>query len=567
MDKEKCINMNKLHKIFLYFLVCVNNNSRGMLQCSDSYVTSTPLHRRVSKLISSPMQNDVEAYWSKRLEEAVRNNKHKLIKEAFYYVPGLYVPGLAHKPCGEAALHVAVILSRYGSVKLLYEYGMSLNAQGTNGDAPLHSAKNAKMAHLLVGYGADINQKNDAGETPFFTTIKNSRLAVARVYVKAGANVNEGDNNKDTPLHYAVNNLGPEEVKFLLYHGADANQPNNKWLTVYDIIRKWHINDHTERKRKEDIVGAFQDFKKVFDEIAYPSVDDTHFTVMSLLACNGKKLKEILMLDAAGYCSPEIISAEKVLKTCDIVVWEELTSELSPYSKEVLRLAKLIAQRSCFRQQFLNCLQDNNFFMAKSLVQANPYILYTYQDEYECDEASTLLAEKFFAIPAGTSDYRHVKELLLEGFNIDAYDDQGKSLLCLLIMDPTDKVKYKDLLKAGVKVNTIDNSGKTPLSYAVALGDEDKVRALLRHGAVVRSDMIKEEILPGIRSLCDEAFNAQKCCACGWHQDNMSALPCIKRHVAHINGYGYMRQFICENCYLERDHCPLCKRLLDEYGW
>jgi len=513
-----------------------------------------PLQYYRIKVMPRIINNYAEEYWSKKLEEATSKtpNNLKLIKEALYYVPDL-----VRKPCGKQALRSAVVLARYSSVKLLFERGASLNAQGNNGDAPLHITANGSMAQLLVNRGADINQKNDAGETPFFTAIKNSRLEVAHVYFKAGANVNENDNNKDTPLHYAVNNLGSEEVKFLLYHGADANQPNKQWLTAYDIVQEWNINDQAERKRKEDIVGAFQVFKAVFDEIAYPSVDDTHFTVMSLLASKGQKLKEILMLDAAGYCSRDIIFAEKVLNTCDGTIWLELTSKLSSYSKEVLQLARLIGQRSFFRQQLLQFLQNNNFFVAKGLVQANPYILYTYQGEHEFDEVSVLFADKFLDISADSPNYRRVKELLLEGFNLDACDDEGKSLLCHLIMDKNDTKKYKDLLKAGVKVNTVDSSGKTPLSYAVALGDEDKVRALLEYGAVVRDNMIQEqEEQSSMQQLLREVFNMQGCSLCGRHSEDMSVMPCINRHV----------YFICPDCYGERDNCYLCKRPLDDYG-
>jgi ankyrin repeat protein len=531
-------------------IIGFSSSAIGMeLDKQDKVFYNSPMYlQSVSQRRSIANRDFNEKFVLQQLLDLVKKNNVKDIKEIFNEKPQL-----ARRSCGQMVLYEALKMSQHNCIELLLMYEVSPNAVTVGGNCPLHCARDVKSAQLLIDYGADVEQKNDKGQTAVFSAMHDSRFDVARILFKAGININDGDKNGDTPLHYAVISLGKEEVKFLLYHGANADQPNNKGITAYQMA--WD--------RAGDTFQAFEECKKVLflpgNIVFYNKCfNDKPSDLINLLAHDGRNLKKLLMLDAAGYCSSDIVIAENVFKKqCTDKIWTELSSKVSPFSSDLLLLVKKIKARSSYRIEFLNALQNNQFFIAKQLIQSNPYLLYTYKNEYPFDEVNNLLANKFFAISVSESDYRHIKDLLYECFDFNFYDDQGRTLLCQLI-DSIDTIKYKDLLKTGIPVNTIDNYGKSPLSYAILRGDEDKIKTLLQYDAVVRDDMLIEESAYFLSHLLNEVFCMQKCLVCKKHEYNMSNIPCINRHVGN---------FICKYCYeLMNSECPECGNILNEYG-
>lgn len=461
-------------------------------------------------------------------------------------------PKLAHMPCGEKALLHVIDTSKHSDyIEMLLVHKVNPNVLIDGDDCLLHRVKGQRSAQLLVDHGANVHHKNKKGATPLFTVIQDSlleeiRFDIASILLKAGADVNAIDAKKNSPLDYAVMNVDPKAIKFLLYCEADPNRFNGKLRTAYQMaLKKGGI-----------VLQAFEECKKIFSVINAMVENNKNYTIMSLLMDDGRQLKNILQCDYSGHCSADIVIAEKLLQQCDNDVWDELGISYSSCSKELIVLAKLIAERSRHRDSFLRELRDANFLFARRLLEANPYLLYTYYNEYSSDEVSNVLADKFLSIFTYSPDYQHLRYLFCECFDVDRCDEQKKTLLYQLLMDGS--LKSVDLLRVGFNVNVVDENGKTPLAHALLSGKQERVERLLHYGAVVQSGMLDTGKAIFLNDLLLKTFYLQRCYGCEDHPEDISIIPCIKKHVD---------KFICKSCYRKANgKCPCCKRDLEPYG-
>ena len=78
---------------------------------------------------------------------------------------------------------------------------------------------------------ADLNLKNNEGQTALMMAVDRDNLEIARTLVEAGADVNAADNDGNTVLHQAAID-GQEFVKYLVGKGANVNAINGKGKTA-----------------------------------------------------------------------------------------------------------------------------------------------------------------------------------------------------------------------------------------------------------------------------------------------------------------------------------------------
>ena len=130
--------------------------------------------------------------------------------------------------CKDKSLHEAIAVHDLKTVERLIHNGADLNARNENGETPLHIASHVNrvdIAKLLVLNGADINAKSAFGWTPLHSACIDSRLtaSVAEFLILTGADIHARTADDATPLHAAARGGHSGTVKLLIEKGADVN--------------------------------------------------------------------------------------------------------------------------------------------------------------------------------------------------------------------------------------------------------------------------------------------------------------------------------------------------------
>lgn len=147
-------------------------------------------------------------------------------------------------------LHIAVSADAYDCTQLLLTQKADPNSKSLQGNyknaTSLHVAKNATLTHLLLQFGAQVDETRLYGETPLEVALLSNAMpnfSVALVLINYNANVNHIDPiSKKTLLHKAIAHRSfiYEIVSFLLKHGANRMQTNQSGKTPLQYALQLH---------------------------------------------------------------------------------------------------------------------------------------------------------------------------------------------------------------------------------------------------------------------------------------------------------------------------------------
>lgn len=106
-------------------------------------------------------------------------------------------------------------------IRLLVQAGANVNAKNNEGDTALHETFLTAVEKTLLQLGADVNARNKDGETPVFTTVDNDAIAL---YIQHGANLSIRNAKGQTAME-AAPDRGPLRVEAFQKALQDGKQP------------------------------------------------------------------------------------------------------------------------------------------------------------------------------------------------------------------------------------------------------------------------------------------------------------------------------------------------------
>lgn len=128
------------------------------------------------------------------------------------------------------ALHCAISAENYDIFKLLLEKGANCNERNTWGATPFHRVlrnNNMQVVQLFMNHGADIKVTDIHGRTALhYAALNINNIDVIQFVLEQGFDIECSDHHGYSPLHYAATIGNAGGCEFLLEHGAMVNKKN-----------------------------------------------------------------------------------------------------------------------------------------------------------------------------------------------------------------------------------------------------------------------------------------------------------------------------------------------------
>ena len=151
-------------------------------------------------------------------------------------------------------------------VRAAIENGADVNAKQQSGQSALFSAvqnKNLDVVSLLIKKGADVNARDNEGFTVLMmvASMIPDPIPIMRELIDNGADLNSQDKEGETALMFAAEAMQGKEsekvMSFLLDSGANPNLKNSSGETALDIAVRLKKYEGTEiLKRLESVTSA-----------------------------------------------------------------------------------------------------------------------------------------------------------------------------------------------------------------------------------------------------------------------------------------------------------------------
>uniref|UniRef100_A0ABD2XSG4 Ankyrin repeat protein n=1 Tax=Trichogramma kaykai TaxID=54128 RepID=A0ABD2XSG4_9HYME len=366
-----------------------------------------------------------------------------------------YIDNGSNNDKGRTHFHVACEYECYDAVEKFLDFQQDPNClEKSSGNSPLIlTLTNYKVdvMQLLLERGADPNLANAEGSTPFHIICSNRSCDADLVNILRKYSldkyrplqVNAQDKSGNTPLHLAfqLGICGVEKAKLMLLCGANPNIANKKGFTPLHFMRDLN---------KDLVESFFKIIEKQNQTVQVEAQNNLGDTPLhSALWCENAKLAELLLKRGAD---PNLANRKKVTPLHIIGI-------IGGSRKESGEVAKKFFEINDELNQTLQINAQDNL--------GNTPLHYAVIKEY-WDESELFLKR---------------------GANPNLTNKQGSTPLHLICQRKYDDdlvrqfFKLNDDIHQTVRIDAVDNLGRTPLEWAVANILPNVVGELLDRGA------------------------------------------------------------------------------------
>ncbi|SPO03478.1 uncharacterized protein DNG_06161 [Cephalotrichum gorgonifer] len=348
---------------------------------------------------------------------------------------------------------------------LLHNGGADVNWKDQSGNTPLsHAAENRHEAivQLLLEEGADIESKCDfVGQTPLSRATRNGYEAIFRLLLKKGADIEAKDHFGRTPLAHAARWGNEATVRLLLEEGADIESKCDSGRTPLSYASSHRGGEATLQLLLDE--GAGIESKDNFGKTplshasSYPGNEGT---------------VQLLLKEGADIESKDSIGTTPLLY-----------ASFLPRNEATVQL--LLREGADIEWKDKDGRTPLSWVSSSRGNEATVYLLL--KEGADIDSMDNLgHTPLWWASKCKEEDI--ILLLLREGADIESKDGGGRTVLSHVVQWRWDVAPILQLLlKEGADIESKDNFGHTPLWWASKYNRGDTIQLLLREGADIKS--------------------------------------------------------------------------------